>query len=290
MRHQKCILHHLVVMVCLFFAVCESKAEITSDLAALDAMRKGRETPADAVESRGAELLKLYPGGDEQGQIYFHLAHILAQSGMMRPEKIQEYARKALKSSLEPNQRLTLYVYLGDSYRAKLGTWKEFPEKRREATIPYLEGLNEASKLNLPENTIGLQSDLIEPTQVQESSNHQKTVKLQELCKLRDVLTNQIVTIYNQRPFATEEIKALSFRIVQDEQVQKRLLSQVEEAVALVGPPKSDADRVLAGEVIKSSPTSGISSWWLQRILTTTVVTILLAFVAFYTIRQRKWI
>jgi hypothetical protein len=66
--------------------------DLAKDLAALDAMRKGVETPADDLEKRGAELLAAYPAPKDQGQIYYHLAFYLAQSGMKRPEKIQECA------------------------------------------------------------------------------------------------------------------------------------------------------------------------------------------------------
>ena len=56
-----------------------------------------------------------YPGARERGQIYYMLAHVHAQSGLVHPERVIDYAKQALAQPLEPLQVPQLYVYWGDA-------------------------------------------------------------------------------------------------------------------------------------------------------------------------------
>src|SRR5262245_6698366 len=91
------------------------------DLYVLDSMRKGTATAFAEVDALGRELLDKNPGAKERGQIYYMLAHVHAQSGLVHPERVIEYAQKALAQPLEPLQVPRMYVYWGDAVQVSRG-------------------------------------------------------------------------------------------------------------------------------------------------------------------------
>jgi hypothetical protein len=122
----------------LFGTPLAAAQDLQAELFALEQLRKGKDTPLDEVDRRGAGLLQKYTDPKDRGRIYYQLAHIHAQSALRRPDQVVQYAEKALECPLEPSQRLRLYVYRGDA----LQMGKEpFPKKRKRAVVPYLQGL-----------------------------------------------------------------------------------------------------------------------------------------------------
>lgn len=240
--------HGLRPVVAFCFLLGGPKVSLAEDLQRelrqLDSLRKGRETPLAVVDQRGEELLRKYPDPKGQGQIYYQLAHIHAQSGLTRPERVVEYAKKALGYPLEPSQRMRLFVYWGDALR--VGNPKEpFPANRRSATAPYLEGLKELLKDKLPDKAPELppvfayQVDGPEAEVERVREQHKKAVaarkqaeQLGEMVKHRDVLVGQIAGMYGRKPFATEEVSELAREALGDSPEYDRLMRSVQAEVA----------------------------------------------------------
>jgi len=129
---------------------------LAGDLRALDAMRKGLQTPADQVEARGKALLEKYAAPDQRALVHYQLAHIHAQSGQRRPDLVVEHCEEALRlPSLDAAKRLQLYIYLGDAkqqmnrVRSKQDKLS-FPDTRKDAANAYLQGLKESTRYNIP--------------------------------------------------------------------------------------------------------------------------------------------
>lgn len=214
------------------------------ELKALDSLRKGRETPLDIVDKRGQELLRKYRDEKDQGRIYYQLAHIHAQSGLVQPARAIEYAETGLKFPLEPSQRSRLYVYLGDARLVAEGD-QPFTSKRKLAATGYLGGLKEVSKMNLPEKAPDLPSvfkyDVISDQKSvhdeirkkhEQAMQARENAKLQgEMIKHRDVLTGQLVGLYSRKPFATEELEKIAGDVLQDPASVDRLMTAVRAGI-----------------------------------------------------------
>src|SRR3954462_13808374 len=116
MRTTLCLA--LAVLTLVPFAVGPAAAQsLDADLRALEALRKGDQTPLDVVDQRGAELLRKYEEPADQALIHFDLAHIHAQSALKRPDQVIKHAHAALNSKLiTPEQRGTLYSYLASAH------------------------------------------------------------------------------------------------------------------------------------------------------------------------------
>src|SRR5207244_796263 len=94
--------------------------EFLDELYQLDQLRNGLETPFARVEELRRKLLAKYPGSKERGQIYYWLAHVHAQSGIVHPDTVVAYVKKALEHPLEDRQIPELYVYWGDALQVAL--------------------------------------------------------------------------------------------------------------------------------------------------------------------------
>jgi RNA polymerase sigma factor (sigma-70 family) len=191
----------------------------------LDAMRAGRSTRFDSVETRGKELLARYRKPDEQAKIYFMLAHVYGQSGIdQHPERVMRYARLALPNERDEKQRAQLYIYLGCAAEVD-PTLLTFEEKRRRAAAEYLEGYREMLVLKLPDiapelpgvNKLG---DVERPTQ-EELDRHaaqmkarEEAARLRALVEVRDILIRQIVALYQREPAADAELRQAATRIL----------------------------------------------------------------------------
>jgi hypothetical protein len=112
-------------------------------------LRKARETPFDVVEQLAREILAESLADADQALVYFHLAGLYAQSGMVHPDRVLEYSRLALALPLEPIQRTTLFIYRGDACLARRAG-ATFHERRRAAALEYLRGLAEIARHDLP--------------------------------------------------------------------------------------------------------------------------------------------
>lgn len=241
-------LHFFFPAVLLSFLVCGQAVlgqELQKDLYQLTSLRKGPKTPFAEVEELGKELLKKYHDPKDQGLIYYQLAHIYAQSGMVKPDRVVYYAKMAMEYPLDLSPKLRLYVYWGDALQ--IGDPKgSFAEKRKSAVKPYLEGLKEVEKLKLPEKAPDLPGVSRydrhgTPEEVakarkehEEAVAARKRVELErELIMHRDVLTAQIVGLYSREPYAKAELEREASRILEDPETVTKVVSRVKEKVVV---------------------------------------------------------
>lgn len=122
-----------------------------AELYRLITLREGRKTSFEAVEREARTILAKPLTESDQALVYFHLAELYAQSGMIHPDRVLEYSRRALALPLDPIRRTTLSIYRGDA-RLAIPTDETFDERRRAAAIEYLHGLAEIAWHELPAN------------------------------------------------------------------------------------------------------------------------------------------
>jgi hypothetical protein len=217
-------------------------ADLQADLAELDKIRAGRQTDFAAVEQKGQELLGKYTTPEEQGRIYYTLAVAYGQSGLLKPERGIALAEEALQRPISQNDRLTMFVTIGDSYSG--GKWDgpaSFPERRRRAVASYLSGLNELLKLDLPAEKParepGLPKGFVDQTPEGRAryevavEARRKSQEIYQLVNQREVLTRQVAYPYTVKPYATEELRAELERSLADEPLRQQIMAAVEAKV-----------------------------------------------------------
>jgi hypothetical protein len=228
------------------FAAAQTLRE---DLQKLEGLRDGLNTPLDLVDKTGAEILNKYSAPTDRGQIYYQLAFIYGQSGLRRPEKLIEYAKKAMDLPLEEDQRLDLFIYWGDAQR--FADPKSPPaERRKKAATVYLDGLRETQELSIPAKApnvpAGMKGDVSgDPKMVaawqkrqQEASDAQRKAKAQiELVQDRDILMNQVVDLYTSPPFATDEMIEIASKKQLNPAAIDALVERVNTAIAAMPKP-----------------------------------------------------
>ena len=214
----------------------------------VDQLRAGFDTPFDEVEKRCNDLLKEYTKPEEQAKIYFELVQVEGQSGFQRPDKILGYITKALECPQEPLKKVRLYTYWGGAIQvANRGVRnQELVAARRKAVMPYLQGLKETLKHNLPEvkpdlpivhgyrywrvHVPNIAAELKRKNE--EEMAAWKFAKFQRnMIQHRNVLTGQISGMYSRFPWASDEIRELATRILGDQAAVERLMSHIDEAV-----------------------------------------------------------
>jgi hypothetical protein len=170
------------------------------------------------MDKLGQELLTRYRQPEEQGEIYYYLAHQHAQGGLVFTQKVIDYAFKALEYPVTPDQKMRLYVYRGDAFQV-LDRKKPFAERRREAVISYLQGLRDLESFTLPDTPPAVPNTAPKPFPLflkedearKFEEERQKYIKAREHAEFirtmmmhRDVLQGQIVSLYGRRPVATD--------------------------------------------------------------------------------------
>ncbi|MGA2796222.1 MAG: hypothetical protein ABSE63_01455 [Thermoguttaceae bacterium] len=224
----------------------------------LDRLRNGKNTPFEEVEKRGRELLAEYIKPEQQAQIYFHLTEIHGQSGMVNTDLVIQHAQKALALPVEPLQRLRLYVYWGDAIQISdlhktIKDRKPFYEARRQAARPYLEGLKDAQKYDIPPESPNMPLATLynEPPNSPQYQQHQKEMKKmadmqqevrleQDLWLARKILIGQVVEAYSRKPYAATELRELATKILEDPKEVDALMKLIEEKGALKDDPVPD--------------------------------------------------
>ncbi len=200
--------------------------ELRTELYRLDRLRKGRDTPFDQLEDLGGKLLEKFPGPKERGQVYYWMAHVYAQSGLVRPEKVVEHAKKALELPLEPLQAPRLYVYWGDALRVA-GAKEPLATRRKHSAVVYLAGLREVMRYPLPAKAPMLpgieRSSRGDKRSAKESESLQRQVAAREFAEFqgvmvqhRDVLVRQIAELYNRPPIADDELRELAAGVLRE--------------------------------------------------------------------------
>ena len=244
---KKAFLLSGILGLLLFAQVVDGKT-LEEELYEVDKLRAGFNTPFDEVESRCNQLLKKYTKPEEQAKIYFELVQVEGQSGFQRPDKILGYITKALECPQEPLKKERLYIYWGDTIQvANRGVRnQELVTARRKAVMPYLLGLKETLKYDLPEvkpELPGVEKfDFGGFTDTDEYRSmirkHQEQVEATKKAKFqrgmiqhRDVLTGQVSSMYSRFPWASDEIEELATKILKDKAAVDRLMSAVNEAV-----------------------------------------------------------
>ena len=232
----------------------------------LDRMRteKTRDDPIDydAVEKRGKELLAEFTAPEEQGQIYFHLVEIHGMTGMVHPDLVIQHAQSALALVTHPFQRLWLYVYWGGATRSAnehkpIEKQEPFFQMRRVAVKPYLLGLKEAQKYNVPDEMPSLPKggNMLYDVTAPEGSPEYK--QLQELKKKNDeqiaarqeaqysrklwiehqALLNGVVELYSRPPYAASELREMATQILDNPKQVDALMKRIEANGALKDDP-----------------------------------------------------
>jgi hypothetical protein len=221
----------------------EVPKELRAELLKLDGLRKGPKTPFAELDERGKTLLEKYPGANERGQIYYMLAHVHAQSGMVHPERIVEYSKKALDGPLEALQVPRMYVYWGDAVRISKAREAKGPpaERRKWSAVIYLAGLREVLRYKLPAKVVQpppLDRGLVRnPPPGKEEEARQLLAKhvaaqnlayFQDAMKFhRDVLTRQLASLYYRPVRDAEELEAIAAGVLRDPGLQGRFMRAV---------------------------------------------------------------
>jgi RNA polymerase sigma factor (sigma-70 family) len=222
----------------------EYREELRKDVyEKLDALRKGTETPFAQLDDLGRTLLAKYSAPTEAGQIYYHLAHLHAQADLAHPERVIEYARKALAYPLEAWQVSRLFTYWGDAVQVARAN-EAVTERRKWAALPYLAGLWTVLQHPLPEKAPELPGvgayDIDDPTSDAGRliiKRHEEQMIARRLAEFqrtmvqhRDVLTGQLVALYGRGPAADNELRDLAAELLRDQQAVERLLAAVQKA------------------------------------------------------------
>jgi hypothetical protein len=217
----------------------------------LDALRKGRKTDFAAVEKKGRELLKEFPEPADQGLIYYRLAHVYAQSGVdQNPYKVLEHAATALRFPLPNDERLRLHTYSGDAASV---TKKPLIERRREAAVYYLVGLQEIAARKLateaadpgpgPGRFSGEEDAAQEKARAaayEKWNAENQTFKHAQMVAMHQrVMARQITELYRRKPAATKELEELTLKYLGNVPLRDEMLATVKAPTApAVKPPK----------------------------------------------------
>ncbi len=243
----------IMLLSCVVAVVCSgvlaAARTLEQELSAVDGLRSGFDTPFEEVERRCSDLLRRYTSPEDQAKIYFQLAQVEGQSGMQRPEKLVSYVKTALQLPLEPTKQVRLYIYWGDTVQiGRPGVRNGEPlATRRKAAMPYLQGLRLTLAYDLTEERPDLPGYSgrrrfrpTDPEEYKESIRRQQQEYLearraaevrQRMFRHRDILTSQISDMYSRFPFATDELRGLARKVLEDEAAVERLMSRVESRV-----------------------------------------------------------
>lgn len=197
---------------------------IKDGLRRIDNMRKGKATAFQELDALGQKLLAQCSNSSERGQVYYYLAHVHAQSGLVHPDAVISNAKQALRCPLEPLQVPRLYVYWGDA--EQVARAREAPDSRRKwSALPYLAGLADVLRYPVPE----IAPDL--PAVNAGAGNHAQQVEARSLAKFqvamvqhRDTLVRQFASLYPTEPGLLDEIRTLASAVLRNARAEDSLL------------------------------------------------------------------
>jgi hypothetical protein len=207
--------------------------QLQAGLRKIDGMRRGKSTEFKELDTLGQKLLAEHLDPVEQGQIYYHLAHVHAQSGLVHPEQVANYAKKALACPLEPLQVPRLYVYWGDAQQVARAGEARASTRRWSSTI-YLTGLADVLRYPMPAaapNLPGVDRYDSDGPDDKLEQRHARQVAARSLAKFeidlvqhRNVLVQQLSSLYKDEPAELEEIRILASAVLQNAHAEERLL------------------------------------------------------------------
>ncbi len=225
--------------------------ELGPRLREIDSQRRFGRTPEqmEKMETQYLELLQEYDSPEDKGRIYAAIANSYINSGIQTPgglpvfpEKVAEYCEKALQYPQEVPDSCRFYSFWGAALQAqcyKSGE-EDFSVARREIVIPYLktlkfvfDNLTSRESQNLP-SVVAYDVPPSDPHygEIVRKHNRQmnkwKEVKLNnKLLRYKDVLVPKVVSLYSQKPYATDELRELAGEILKKEDTVKELISLV---------------------------------------------------------------
>lgn len=210
--------------------VCSSPAddkdELGRKLQGVDSLRSGTGTPLALIQNECDALLKEHTAAEEQGRIYYQLTESYGQARMSvggNAARVIEYAQKALKCPLDPSRRLRLYIYWGDAI-VLTDVMRPIPETRAAAAVVYLQGLKEGKQYDIPDvapkrptillPTPGMDEETFNRQRAAHAAEIQRVLKIQELCRRRDTLQQQLLYSYSRMPRAPDELRKLATEVL----------------------------------------------------------------------------
>lgn len=251
MKQYLCRVKILMVLVAFLFSTFSyaqrpsSLTPLDQELEVLNDMRKGHETDFNAVDRMAAELLKRYDAPEDQAKIYNQLIIIDGNTGMQRPEKLFEYAQKALSLPLRTEDRQRVHMYWGNAIEIKNrgATGQELAVVRKEAVGHYMTAIKE----NLLAQT-ELSEEMKKPAEIftpdprnPGPNNRQLGAENLRQANLKHDLENvslwqkhhedQIVYLHSKFPFETAELEEMASEIIGDFEVVNRLLERVNKKI-----------------------------------------------------------
>jgi len=253
---------------------------LEKELNEVNKLRNSEKTIFEQAEKMCNELLEKYTEPEEQARIYYQLAVIYSQNEQRIPDKIIEFSKKALELPLDPIERLKLYVWWGDAIHIahRDARNQERVVARRKAVIPYLDGLKENLSLQYPKYT---QPENLPEEQNVKADPHgsfllrrkaeqrkalyewKKDKFERDVNRLKKTFISQISGTYSDLPWASDEIRELSTKILEDKTVVDDLMSAVGEAME-----KRLEELGWAPESPDNSPSKGSASYkqrWYQK-------------------------
>jgi len=199
--------------------------QIRNGLRLIDDMRKGKATAFKELDALGENVLKLCSDQHERGQVYYQLAHVHAQSGLVHPESVVKYAKRALECPLEPGQVPRLYVYWGDAQQVSRAH-ESATSRRRAAALAYLAGLSDVLRYPVPAKAPNLPG-----VDKGDNEHHEQQMAARRLAEFqvamvhhRDTLVRQLKSLYPKDSDASDEIRILASAVLSNARAEERLL------------------------------------------------------------------
>ena len=211
--------------------------------------REIRASRLDEFEVQCKSLLQAHEDPSEQAIICREVLRVYVQTGLLKPQRAIEYARRTLTVLADPVERLRVYCAWGRAVQTKWGpvSGRDLAALRKQALQPYLIGLKEAAGFDLPARRPELPLFVVYNSDGPEDSpTNQRIKKLkdeqdkerrrilfqQNMIDQRDVLMAQIVLLYSRFPFATEELLKEATEVLPNPGIADTLVSKVQEQIA----------------------------------------------------------
>jgi hypothetical protein len=189
------------------------------------------------IEKHTKELLQTYKEPADRERIYYAMANIYVQTGLIQPERCIYYVEKALGSQPNTVDKAQLHLYWGDALQ-KL-------QPRKEAVVPYLRGLKDLLKFNLPAKPPKISLNRGMDTNPGGGSDAKRQadqaileglIHQRELVLLRDALREHAANLYAQKSATpgdpVAELEPLAMKLLDDRNETQALVEKTRAAIA----------------------------------------------------------
>lgn len=215
-------------------------------MSAIDRLIAGRDTPFEEAEKRCKGLLAKYTSPDDQGRIYYQLASIYTQSGMVKPEKAIEWCKKALEYPLDPLKQVGLYIWWCAAIEVVHAGARGDPlvAARREVARLCLMGLRVCLDHNvrgaapefppLPDLSAVPGDHKYDEERKRMADERNRLVRERLLHRrmvpFRDILVRRLASFYSQLPLPSDELRQMAGEVLADKQAVDDLMKEVVQA------------------------------------------------------------